>query len=972
MVVPLRVGSLLKLSLALFVLGLGLPGSAKSGDAPPPPQPGMVFNQSPQHLPGGLPTASAIPTGELDRAVELFRAGEFDQARSEIEPFLAVKRPHDAEYLRANFLLGYLCMQDEDWQLASLHFYRVRSSEHPLAIYAAYYEAYVDYRRGKYRASVPECEEYRERFPQGPFYEDCELLIADSHREWGNAGTAAKLYKAYMDAHADDDHIKESIQIAIARAYEVGGNPASAARMYANIAVSHRYATNGVSAEEGLQRMAEAGHTIPEFTDHELWVRANALKNSYRWAEAYDLFKELLERYEDQPDSAFYKKLEANEYSFRWQTRQYSAIAAESTRKFEETRGKPGASEYLHRAISAYNKGGDFSNAAKYAEIARTEYRSSGRFGGIEQDLAWYYTNGTDYENANEAWKRCYKGRKKGFYKWMVAYTTYRAGKYEEAIDALTVLVDSKGTYSQAARFYRAKCNIALDRLGAARADFNQILQDEPEGWYSQVIKSRRRRARHEEFYPGVARDGTWPAPPSTIDGLVPEAPTETIPYQAILDELARGPFPEGRERVLPRTTTTVSVDGRPLAPPPVPEAQETAAVGSPQDDEEPRDRSKQRWHEMTWPYESVDPAPSRALPASPIAHSTIPTGPAGVAYDRDKALETFGRFVESYEEIWPMLPVTYEMVRLGFTEDARALLHDIYEEIKSTQKSRRISRKIKAYDKELVAEEKRKKDAEEAPDNPDAGPSAEKIEPQKKAMLPPLREEERWKRMMNIRASGTAWRDLFILTGAPHEMCIFSPNRHKLANLGRDDSDALAAWRQSYPLAYGEQVWRLCQQLNMDPMVIFSLMRQESTYHPTVVSHAGAIGVMQIMPGTGSKVASLARFGPYNVEDLRQPEVNVFFGIWYLSRLMARYDGQFPLAIGSYNGGPHNIGRWLRSKHGIGLEEFVEEIPFNETRGYVKKVVRNYAIYLAIYDPDAYVQLPRTTRPDNPEIIDF
>ena len=971
MVAPLRVGSLLKLTLAISVLGLG-PGYAEtSEDEAPATRPGMVFNQTPQHLPGGLPAASSIPTGDVDRAIQLFRAGDLDRARAEIEPFLAVKRPHDSEYLRANFLLGYLYMQDEDWQLASLHFYRVRSSEHPLAIYAAYYEAYVDYRRGKYRASVPECEGYRERFPEGPFYEDCQLLIADSHREWGHAGTAAKLYKAYQDEHEDDGHIKESIQIAIARAYEVGGNANSAARMYANIAVSHQYATNGVAAEEGLARMAEAGHTIPEFTDHELWVRANALKNSYRWAEAYGLFKELFERYEDQPDSAFYKKLEANEYSFRWQTRQYGAIAAESTRKFEETRGKPGASEYLHRAISAYNKGGDFTNAAKYAEIARTEYRSSGRFGGIEKDLAWYYTNGTDYENANGAWKRCYKGSRKGFYKWMVAYTTYRAGKYEEGIDALTALVDSNGTYSQSARFYRAKCNIALNRLGAARADFDQILKDEPEGWYSQVIKSRRRRARHVEFYPGVARDGTWPAPDSQVDALIPDVPAQQLAVQEILDNLAKGPFPEGRERSLPRTTAMFSVDGRPLAPP-VTDAAEPAVDVEPDADGVISHRPQPRWNEMTWPYpQGVSPV-IQPLPASPIAHSTVPRGRAGVAYDRDKALATFGRFVDSYEEVWPMLPVTYELVRLGFDEEARALMHDIYEEIKSTQKSRRISRKIKEYDKELVAQEQSEKQAQEEPDNPDAGPSAEKIEPVKAAMLPPLREEERWKRMMSIRASGTAWRDLFILTGAPHEMSIFAPNRHKLSNLGRGDSDALAAWRQAYPLAYGEQVWRLCQQLDMDPMVIFSLMRQESTYHPTVVSHAGAIGVMQIMPGTGSKVASLARYGPYSVENLREPEVNVFFGIWYLSRLLARYDGQFPLAIGSYNGGPHNIGRWLRSKHGIGLEEFVEEIPFDETRGYVKKVVRNYAIYLAIYDPDAYVQLPRTTRPDNPEIIDF
>jgi peptidoglycan lytic transglycosylase len=226
---------------------------------------------------------------------------------------------------------------------------------------------------------------------------------------------------------------------------------------------------------------------------------------------------------------------------------------------------------------------------------------------------------------------------------------------------------------------------------------------------------------------------------------------------------------------------------------------------------------------------------------------------------------------------------------------------------------------------------------------------------------------------MLEIRTTGLAWRDLFILVGNPHHMLKFSTGTWRLAAMGsKQDPEANAGWRQNHPLAYGEMVWELCEVLNLDPMLIFALMRQESTYHPTIVSPAGAIGVMQIMPGTGAKVAALSGYFPYHPDGLTDPATNVYFGIWYLSRLNARYDGQFPLAIGSYNGGPHNIGRWLRSKHGIGLEEFVEEVPFNETRGYIKKVVRNYATYLAIYDPDAYVQLPRTTRADDPTVINF
>ena len=921
---------------------------------------GATFDQVPELLPGGLPPESWMPEGTLEAAVAWVKAREPAKARRELELFLGQKRPRDSEWLRACYLYGYLCMLDEDWQLASLHFYRVRSSEHPLAVYALYHEAYADFRRGKYGAAIPEATLYTERFPNGPHVDACEMLVADAHREAGHAGTAIKLYKDYAAAREDED-IDEQIAVAVARAYEVAGNADTAVRLYTNLLINHTYASNGEAAEEGLARLRDAGATMPVLTDDQLWLHANALKNSYRWSEGYAIFKELMERYQDQPESAFFKKLESNEYAFRWQSRQYGPIARESARKYDAAPTGAGASEHLYRAIRGYNKAGDFVNASRYAEIALKKYGGSGRFGGVEQDLAWYYTNGAMYEQAHEAWKRCYDRRKKGLYRWMVAYTAYRAGHYEQAIDALTALVNGGGTYAQAARFYRAKCYIALDRLGSARADFDAILKEEPHGWYSQVIQSRRRRARRDPLESGEARMGHWPASVQWVDSEVPEGPVDP-PVGDVLAALARGPFPDGRGRNEAAGPVRVSIDGVPLPP-----ADEAIDPGSP---DMPVD-----WAALVWPHPEVEPAPPVPAVAAASPHVVYPDAPAGVGYDEEKALLTFAKFVQSYEEIWPELGPVYELARLGYREEAGLLMHAIFEEIKAAQKSRTIARAVQAYEEELAAEAKKAAEAETevaADEDPDAGPSAEKVDPVELALLPTLREEERWKRMREIRTSGSAWRDLFILSGDPHHMLTFSSGGYRLPRQGELDSDALASWRQSYPLAYGPQVWRLCKKLDLDPMVIFGLMRQESSYHPTIVSPAGAVGVMQIMPGTGAKVAVLSGYGSYSNERLREPEVNIYFGVWYLSRLMARFDGQYPLAIGSYNGGPHNIGRWLRSKHGVGMEEFVEEIPFNETRDYVKKVVRNYGIYLAIYDPEAYVQVDRTTRPDNPKVINF
>ena len=956
---------LCRITLLSLLLGVNAIAWAGEDDAAVPERPrsdGATFDQIPELLPGGLPPESYLPDGTLDSAVHWFRHRRPARARRELEAYLSNKGKRDADWLRVNYLYAYLCMQDGDYQLASLHFYRVRSTEHPLAAFALYYEALVDFERGKYVAAIPECGQYRERFPNGPFTDDCSLLIADAHREAGRSGTAISLYKTYLEGH-EDENLEEQIQVSIARAYEVAGSTDTAVRMYTKLMLRHRYSTHGELAEQGLERLASAGVEIPELTDEQLWTRANTLKR-YRFDEAYRIFTELWERHEGQPDSDFFEELEENKYKFRMATRQYSAVAAENARKFEAARGGKSAAQHLARAVRGFNKVGDFVNAAKYAEIARTQYRRSGHFGGVEQDLAWYYTNGADYANAHDAWARCYRDKpSSGFYRWMTAYTLYRAERYEEAIDALTPLVNAGGTHAEAARFFRAKSHLGLDQTGSARADFNIILRDNPDYWYAQVIESRNRRIRREELALGEARDGHWPADEVPEFGDVPMAPdgldSEAVLRALIARSSSRDLAPEpdvGRVRV--------DVDGRPLDLDALDPA--LAPMAGTADETAP----PIAWSRMSWPYPEGTP-PSDSMPIDEASvHVRYPVVDIGQKYDRDRALASLGRLAESHKEVWPLLPAIHELTRLGFRADAGKYIANVYGEIQEAQSSRKIRRALEAYEEELAAAEAAVAEAEteaEAEAETETETATERV-----ALLPPLRDEERWSRMLEMRTDSHAWRDLFILTEAPHHMAKSPSGVYRMSVESRRDPEAARAWRQAFPLAYGEQVWTLCEELNVDPMLIFGLMRIESIYHPTVVSRAGATGVMQIMPGTGARVSQLSGYGKYSDEMLRDPDVNVYFGIWYLSRLMERYDGQFPLAVGSYNGGPHNIGRWLRAKQNIGLEEFVEEIPFNETRKYTKRVTQMYATYLSIYDSEAFVQLPRTTRPDNPKVINF
>lgn len=133
-----------------------------------------------------------------------------------------------------------------------------------------------------------------------------------------------------------------------------------------------------------------------------------------------------------------------------------------------------------------------------------------------------------------------------------------------------------------------------------------------------------------------------------------------------------------------------------------------------------------------------------------------------------------------------------------------------------------------------------------------------------------------------------------------------------------------------------------------VDPYFVYAVMRQESTFNPGIISPAGAIGLMQIMPATGKTIARELKV-PFAPDSLFSPPVNIKFGAYYLSRLLDQFNENEILALASYNAGPTNaMGWYLRNKE-KDLDLFVEDIDFSETRNYVKKVLGNYWFYLKL-----------------------
>jgi len=153
------------------------------------------------------------------------------------------------------------------------------------------------------------------------------------------------------------------------------------------------------------------------------------------------------------------------------------------------------------------------------------------------------------------------------------------------------------------------------------------------------------------------------------------------------------------------------------------------------------------------------------------------------------------------------------------------------------------------------------------------------------------------------------------------------------------------------FPLAYWEMIQQKAQERDLDPYLVLALIRQESLFDPRARSPATALGLMQLLPSTAARVARQIGMPPPSNEQLFQPEINLVLGTQYLKDLLQRYSNDWFKAIAAYNAGESAVDRWERELPTDDAEEFVEWIPYLETRGYVKLVMRNHRIYKRLYD---------------------
>ncbi|MFH7028939.1 MAG: transglycosylase SLT domain-containing protein [Heteroscytonema crispum UTEX LB 1556] len=158
--------------------------------------------------------------------------------------------------------------------------------------------------------------------------------------------------------------------------------------------------------------------------------------------------------------------------------------------------------------------------------------------------------------------------------------------------------------------------------------------------------------------------------------------------------------------------------------------------------------------------------------------------------------------------------------------------------------------------------------------------------------------------------------------------------------------------WQARYPFPYIKEIEKWSSDRKLNPLLVTALMRQESRFESKVKSIAGATGLMQVMPDTAKWIAPQIKLDSKNI-NLENPDQNIMLGTWYLDHTHQQYQNNSLLAIASYNAGPGNVSKWLQSLPKDDPDEFVEAIPFDETKNYVRQVLGNYWNYLRLYNPE-------------------
>lgn len=202
--------------------------------------------------------------------------------------------------------------------------------------------------------------------------------------------------------------------------------------------------------------------------------------------------------------------------------------------------------------------------------------------------------------------------------------------------------------------------------------------------------------------------------------------------------------------------------------------------------------------------------------------------------------------------------------------------------------------------------------------------------------------------RRQNNRFAHAILADVYHAAG--NELLMYGSLRKAWPQLATVEQDTVPPYflKMYYPLKYGDEIEKYAKERGLDPNLVRGLILQESYYNPEAKSRVGATGLMQLMPPTAKEHAKRLRI-PFAVTRLENPKVNVQLGTYHLRMLINMFGGNVYFAVASYNAGQGNVMKWRRAAPRKPTDEFLESIPFQETRNYVKRVTMLRSTYARI-----------------------
>ncbi len=152
------------------------------------------------------------------------------------------------------------------------------------------------------------------------------------------------------------------------------------------------------------------------------------------------------------------------------------------------------------------------------------------------------------------------------------------------------------------------------------------------------------------------------------------------------------------------------------------------------------------------------------------------------------------------------------------------------------------------------------------------------------------------------------------------------------------------------FPFEHRDIIHREAAAHDLDPYLVAAVIREESRFRPEALSSKGAVGLMQLMPKTARWVADETGMSDFSEVNLYEPTINVSLGCWYLRHLLDCFDNSVPQALAAYNGGRGRVQRWLHEGTWSGSPDDIPDIPAEETRKFVRRVLFSHRLYREIY----------------------